>query len=424
MKHKAIGRREFMGGLAVGAAAMLVDPSKVLGANDRVRVGMIGAGGRGQELLKWVTSVPNVEVVAIADIYRRRYDEAKHIVPTLQTFDDHRRLLDVRDIDAVLIASPLHMHAPHLLDTLAAGKDAYCEKTMTWSIGEADQCLKAAKNSKQVVTIGLQHESSGALADAKQWINQGLPGKVTQVEAWMSRNTPHGQGQWVRSVPGDCSAGNVRWDAFLNGRPARSFDAYKFINWRLFWEFSGGNVTENMVHQIAWITTALGLDLPASAYMSGGVFSEKDGREVPDTIAVTLNYPNDVVVLWQSVFNNAHYGLGERFLGSDGTIEHLMGVTDMVTGKSASTIHLYPEKINRPNGAALTGESPDQNHMANFIDCVRSRKQPNAPIDIGYRSAVAGHMANLAYRTRKVVTLDEARALPPNNGTDVAKSHS
>jgi len=305
------------------------------------------------------------------------------------------------------------MHAPHLLDTLAAGKDAYCEKTMTWSIGEADQCLKAAKNSKQVVTIGLQHESSGALADAKQWINQGLPGKVTQVEAWMSRNTPHGQGQWVRSVPGDCSAGNVRWDAFLNGRPARSFDAYKFINWRLFWEFSGGNVTENMVHQIAWITTALGLDLPASAYMSGGVFSEKDGREVPDTIAVTLNYPNDVVVLWQSVFNNAHYGLGERFLGSDGTIEHLMGVTDMVTGKSASTIHLYPEKINRPNGAALTGESPDQNHMANFIDCVRSRKQPNAPIDIGYRSAVAGHMANLAYRTKKVVTLEEAKASPP-----------
>jgi predicted dehydrogenase len=414
MSDGTIGRREFVGGLALGAAAMLVNPSRVLGANDRVRLGMIGVGARGQELLKWVVKVPNVDVVAIADVYRGRHDEAKSIVPTLQTFDDHRRLLDVRDIDAVLIASPLHMHCRHLLDTLAAGKDVYCEKTMAWSISEAEKCLTAAKSSRQVVGIGLQHESSGALADAKQWIRQGLSGKITQVEAWMSRNTPHGQGQWVRPVPSDCSASSVRWDAFLNGRPARPFDGYKFINWRLFWEFSGGNVTENMVHQIAWIITALDLDLPTSAYMAGGVFSEKDGREVPDTIAVTLNYPNDVVVLWQSVFNNSHYGLGERLLGSDGTIEHTSGVTDMVTGRSASTIHYYPEKANRPGGAALTGETADQNHMANFIDCVRSRKVPNAPVDLGYRSAIAGHMANLAYRTRRVITLEEARATQPS----------
>jgi len=409
MNNMVIGRREFVGGLALGTAAMLVYPPKVLGANDRVRVGMIGVGGRGQELLRWVAAVPNVQVVAVADIYKRRFDEAKSIVPALQTFDDHRLLLQVKDIDAILIASPLHMHATHLVDTLAAGKDVYCEKTMTWSIAEAERCLNAAKSSRQVVGIGLQHESSGSLADAKQWIKQGLTGKITQVEAWMSRNTPHGQGQWVRPVPADCTAGNVRWDAFLTGRPARPFDAYKFINWRLFWEFSGGNVTENMVHQIAWIITALDLDLPTSAYMSGGVFSEKDGREVPDTIAVTLNFPNDLVVLWQSVFNNGHFGLGERLYGSDGTIEHLSGVTDMVTGKSASTVHFYPEKINRPNGSALTGESQDQNHMANFIDCVRSRKQPNAPIEMGYRSAVAGHMANLAYRSGSAVTLEDAK---------------
>ncbi len=134
---------------------------------------------------------------------------------------------------------------------------------------------------------------------------------------------------------------------------------------------------------------------------------------MPDTIAVTLNFPNDIVVLWQSVFNNSHYGLGERFLGSDGTIEHLSGVNNMVTGRSASAIHFYPEKVNRSNDAALTGETKDQNHMANFIECVRSRKQANAPIDVGYRSAVAGHMANLAYRTKKLVTLEEARTMPP-----------
>ena len=129
------------------------------------------------------------------------------------------------------------------------------------------------------------------LKDARQWIKDGLVGKVTHIESWMSRNTPRGKGQWVRQIPSDCTAQNVQWDAFLNGRPRRSFDANQFINWRLFWDFSGGNVTENMVHQIAFVMRAMDLPLPTSAYMSGGVFSEKDGREVPDTIAVTLDFP-------------------------------------------------------------------------------------------------------------------------------------
>ena len=226
----------------------------------------------------------------------------------------------------------------------------------------------------------------------------------------MSRNTPHGKGQWVRPVPSDCTATNVDWNAFLNGRPNRPFDANKFINWRLFWEFSGGNVTENMVHQIAWIMSALDLPLPSAAYMSGGVFSEKDGREVPDTIAVTLDFPNDMVVTWQSTFSNSRYGLGERLLGSDGTIEHLAGATDMVSGKSGETTHYFPEKTNRRDGVAITGNSSDQDHMSNWIECVRTRKTPHAPVDIGYRSAVAAHMANLACRRQQRITLEAAQS--------------
>jgi predicted dehydrogenase len=214
-------------------------------------------------------------------------------------------------------------------------------------------------------------------------------------------------------VPSDCTAQNVDWTAFLGGRPERPFDAYKFINWRLFWEFSGGNVTENMVHQIAWIMSALDLPLPASAYMSGGVFSEKDGREVPDTIAITLDFPNDTVVTWQSTFSNSRYGLGERLLGSDGTIEHVAGANEMVTGRSAESTHYFPEKINRANGESLTGGTPDKNHMANWLDCIRSRQTPNAPVEIGHRSAVAAHMANIAYREKRRITLEEARAWQP-----------
>ena len=396
-------RRTFLKQAALGAAVLAYPSSSVLGANDRVRVGMIGVGDRGSELLRQVRSVNGVDLVAMADVYSRRRDEAKNKVPGIQTFNDHRRLLDMKDVDAVIVASPLHIHARHFLDTLAAGKDLYAEKTMTWSIPEAEKCLAAAKDSRRVVQIGLQQQSLGALADAKQWLKDGWLGKITQVESWMSRNTPHGKGQWVRPVLSDCTAQNVNWSAFLNGRPDRPFDPFRLINWRLFWEFSGGNVAENMVHQIAWIMSALDLPLPSAAYMSGGVFSEKDGREVPDTIAVTLDFPKDIIVTWQSTFSNKHYELGDRILGSDGTIEHHFD----------EPARYWPEKVNRPDGADTRGTAHDQDHMRNWIECVRSRNQPNAPAEIGYRSAIAVHMANLSYKNKRRITLEEAKSITP-----------
>src|SRR5438270_4485899 len=396
-------RRSFLKQAALGTAAVLAYPaSSVLGANDRIRIGMIGVGDRGNDLLAQVLPIRGVELVAMADVYSRRRDQAKSRVPGIQTCDAPRRLLDMKDIDAVIVASPLHIHARHFVDTLAAGKDLYAEKTMTWSIPEADKCLAAAKESKQVVQIGLQHQSSGALVDAKQMIKDGRVGKVTHVESWMSRNTPHGKGQWVRPVPSDCTAQNVNWNGFLNGRPDRPFDPYKLINWRLFWEFSGGNCAENMVHQIAWIMGALDLPLPSAAYMSGGVFSEKDGREVPDTIAVTLDFPTDTVVTWQSTFSNKHYELGDRILGSDGTFEHHF----------EQPLQYWPEKTNRSD-ESMRGNTHDGNHMQNWIDCIRSRGTPNAPPEIGYRSAMAVHMSNLSYKHKRRMTIEEARAITP-----------
>ena len=396
-------RRTFLKQAAIGAAVLAYPSSKVLGANDRVRVGMIGVGDRGNDLLDQVVKVPNVDLVVMADVYSRRRDQAKSKVPTIQTVSDYRRLLDMKDIDGVIVASPLHIHARHFIDTLAAGKDLYAEKTMTWSIPEADKCFAAAKASDRVIQIGLQHESAGATADARQWIKDGWVGKVTQVESWMGRNTPHGKGQWVRAVPADCTLQNVDWNAFLNGRPDRAFDGYKFINWRLFWEFSGGNCAENMVHQIAWIMSVLDLPLPSAVYMSGGVFSEKDGREVPDTIVVTLDFPKDIVVTWQSTFSNKHYELGDRILGSDGTLEHHFG----------EALQYWPEKVNRSEGQAEKGKAGDQDHMKNWIDCIRSRGTPNAPVDLGYRSAIAVHMANLSYKNKKRITFEEAKAIAP-----------
>src|ERR1700751_3114492 len=169
-------RRTFLKQAAIGAAVLAYPSSAVLGANDRVRVGMIGVGDRGNDLLGQVRSVSNVELVAMADVYSRRRDQAKSKVPGIQTFDDYRRLLDMKDLDGVIVASPLHIHARHFVDTLAAGKDLYAEKTMTWSIPEAEKCLDAARKSDRVIQIGLQHESGGPFVDAKKWISDGMLG--------------------------------------------------------------------------------------------------------------------------------------------------------------------------------------------------------------------------------------------------------
>ena len=401
-------RRNFLSGIAAGAALLASPRARALGANDRIRIGLIGAGDRGQQDLKDALAQPNIECVGIADAYSRRRDEAKALAPNAQLFDDPARLLDMRDLDAVIIATPLFLHAKHMLMALDAKKDVYCEKTMTWNIAEAARCREAAHASSQVIQIGLQHESEGDHADARSWVQQGLPGQITMVEAWMSRNTPHGKPQWRRPIPNDCTPDHVNYPLFLGGRPPEAFNAERFINWRLYWEFSGGNVTENMVHQIAWLQTVLGLKEPLAATMAGGVFAEKDGRQVPDTIAVTLEYPG-TTVLWQSTFSNAHYGLGERILGSNGTIEHTAGSTDMVTGKYKSGTFFTPEKLNDPDGKMLTSESKGVSHMANWFECIRARnRNTNAPVETGYYSAVAAHMSNLAYRNQRRITFDEA----------------
>src|SRR5260370_10113538 len=134
-----------------------------------------------------------------------------------------------------------------------------------------------------------------------------------------------------------------------------------------------------MVHQIAWIMSVLELPVPTAAYMSGGVFSEKDGREVPDTIAITLDFPNEVVVTWQSTFSNSRYGLGEHILGSDGTIEHVAGATDMVTGRSQELTRYFPEPVNRKSAAAKTSDTKDQNHIADWIYLISNPHTPNTP---------------------------------------------
>ena len=245
-------RRKFIGQVASGIAGTLAT-SSVLGANDRIRVGLIGAGDRGLQLVREAAACPNTEVVAFADVYTRRLEEAVKAAPAAKTYLDYKYLLDDKSIDAVLIATPQHLHAEHFIASLDAGKHVYQEKTMAFTVEHAKR-MRAAyqKAGKRTVQIGHQYCSSGHVADAGEFLSGGKVGKVTAIHAHMYRNTPHGKPQWSRPVYPDMTPENIIWKSFLGSAPEQPFDPNRYVNWRFFWDYSGGNVYENMCHQLAF----------------------------------------------------------------------------------------------------------------------------------------------------------------------------
>jgi predicted dehydrogenase len=224
-------------------------------------------------------------------------------------------------------------------------------------------------------------------------------GKITAIEAHMYRNTPHGKPQWSRPVPPTVTPENVLWKSFLGEAPACEFDANRYVNWRFFWDYSGGNVYENMCHQVSFWYKTMGLQIPKSVTMTGGVYLWKDGREVPDTMSVSMEHPEEILFTWNSGFGNSHLGATEDVLGTDGTIQ------------KSTTIRYTPEKVNRPNEAELVGQTPNVRnaHMQNFLDSVRGAAQPNCPFDVGFRVSVACRMAVESYRQGRTMRWDAAK---------------
>jgi predicted dehydrogenase len=255
------------------------------------------------------------------------------------------------------------------------------------------------KHPKQTVQIGHQSCSMGVVEDAKAFAAGGKLGKITAIEAHMYRNTPHGKPQWSRPVYPDVTPENVLWNQFLGEAPKREFDANRYVNWRFFWDYSGGNVYENMCHQLSFWYKVLGLQIPKSVTMVGGVYLWKDGREVPDTMSVAMEHPEEVLFTWASGFGNNHLGASESVLGTDGTITKGQG------------IRYTPQKVNRPNDQEVVGaaKSARNAHMQNFFDSIRSGKEPNCPFDVGFRVSVACRMAVDSYRQRKTLQWDAAR---------------
>jgi predicted dehydrogenase len=388
-------RRNFIGTVATGLSTLAA--SRVLGANDRLRVGIIGAGDRGMEDVRSAMACPGTEFAAFCDIYTRRLEDARRVAPAAKTYLDHREMLEDRSLDAIIVATPQHLHAEHFTAVMQAGKHCYQEKTLAFTVEHARQ-MRAAyrKAGNRVVQVGHQGCSSGQVADAAKFLSSGNVGKVTAIHAHMYRNTPQGKPQWSRPVTPDMNAENILWKQFLGGAPEHEFDANRYINWRFFWDYSGGNVYENMCHQVAFWYKVMDLQIPTAVNMTGGIYLWKDGREVPDTMNVSMQHPEELLFTWDSGFGNNQLGITEDVLGTHGTIS------------KSQQIRYTPQKVNRKDLNEVLGNTPTpQNaHMQNFFDCIRGGKTPNCPFDVGFRTAIACRMAVESYRQSRTVRWD------------------
>lgn len=392
-------RRKFLGNVATGLGASFA-PGQVLGANDRIRLGIIGAGARGMEIVKEAIACPNTEFIAFADVYTRALENAKAVAPNAKTYLDYRYLLENKDVDAVLVATPQHLHCEHFTATLEAGKHCYQEKTMAFTVEHAKRMRDVyRKHQKQTVQIGHQHISSGLMTDAVEMLKANKLGKITMIEAHMFRNTPHGKPQWSRPVYPDMNPENIIWKSFLGEAPARDFDANRYTNWRFFWDYSGGNFYENMCHQLAFWYKPLKLQIPKAATTTGGVYLWKDGREVPDTMNVSMEHPEEILVTWASGFGNSQLGVGEHILGDEGSI------------LKSQQIRYVPQKVNRPKDEEVLGSTRTEPraHMQNFLDSVRGTAKPNCPFDVGYRVSIACRMAVESYRQKRTIHWDASK---------------
>jgi predicted dehydrogenase len=389
------------------AAYGLLPSNRVLGANDRIRIGLIGAGGRGTVIFKAALKCPNVEAMGVADVYSRRLDKVKELVPGIKTYSDFRRLLDDKSIDAVLIATPQHQHALNFVPAIQAGKDVYQEKTMAFNVDHAKRMRKAVEGSGRVVQVGIQGTSSPALEQVQRWVNPETMGVITQIHGFHYRNAPYGG--WKQPIPPDCDAQHVDWKAFQGEAKEHPFDPNRVMNWRFYWDYAGGNVYENMTHQLGFWYRALDLKIPEKVSMMGANYLSPE-MQVPDTMDVTMFQREKFLFTWNSMFGNSLMGQGyDMVLGTKATIlrEKVGSVRLVPQDKKSAT----PEFGEIPGRAADVVGVSDLNvaHMQNFFDCVRNRKKTNCPFEVGFRSAIACRMAVESYRQNRTVCWDEEK---------------
>lgn len=390
--------------LALGLGPIILT-ERAKGANDRIRIGVIGPGARGTDLMREAYEVGkdlNAEIVAICDVWRRNLERAANLVKKWYgreplKFVAHEDLLANKEVDAVIIATADFQHARHLIDTMKAGKDAYCEKPMANDLAEANECLRIWQQTNCIVQIGTQRRSDGRWAGASELIQSGILGTITRVECqWHFYGPRWRRPNDVKEAEKDPS--QIDWHRFLMNKPKRPFDPHRFVEWRLYRDYSSGLIDQWMSHIIDLVHWLTGEKFPQSAVAHGGIFLWKDGRENEDVITVLFEYPKGFLCSFAASLTNSAGGPEVTIRGTSGSFD---SGTWTITGEGGGESRLKE--------TVKVKAKPSTSHMRNWLECIRTRQKPNATVEHGYQHSIACIMAAQALWEGKRVTFDPVK---------------
>ena len=352
-----IDRRDFLRLGAAGGVALAVGNNEALAQakpqsvapSDRIALGFIGVGGRGHGLIEAFKQLPEFAIVAASDAYVGRLERARaRVGGELDTYKHYQEIIQRDDIDAVVISSPDHWHHQHAVDSLNAGKHAYIEKPMTYSVNEGLDIIAAQKRSGLAVQVGSPNPSVTLIKKARQLIKEGKIGQVTMIRAAVNRNTA--SGAWIYPIPPDASPETVDWELFLGPAPGRPYSPERFFRWRCYKDYSGGIATDLYVHICTSINYIMDAPMAESVMAMGGLYRWKESRDVPDTVNASLLYPEGFMVNLSGTFNNQRGGAGGmRILGTQGTLAFggggLRFIPEIVTESNQWVVESWPEAL-------------------------------------------------------------------------------
>jgi predicted dehydrogenase len=402
-----VERRAFLAATAASA-------QRVMGANDRVRVGLVGCGGRGRYVAGFMREAPNVEFVACADVYLPNAQRARDWAgPDATAYQDFRKLLERKDVDAVQVATPDHWHAAVAVLACQAGKDVYVEKPLSHNIREGRAMVEAARRHNRIVMAGMQHRSAPHYKEVQNIVQSGQLGKVHFVRVWNYVNmSPHGIGREPDAAVPD----GLDWDFYLGPAPKVPFNRKRFLgSFRFFRDYAGGYITDYGTHRFDTVHQIMGATAPKTVCATGRKFHIDDSGDIPDVMQVTYEYP-DFVLSYEAILLSgvgaAARTPGMKYYNARGEFDRPHGEAYYGTAGTlfADRIgyEIYPD--DKPEG----GKAPERMHMnttdatrlhaARFIECVRSRQRPEADVEVGHRSTTVPLLGNVSYDTgRKIV---------------------
>ncbi|MBC8167062.1 MAG: Gfo/Idh/MocA family oxidoreductase [Bryobacteraceae bacterium] len=404
-------RREFVKAAGMAAAATSFFPGRVLGANDRMNAAFIGMGKMGRSNLAIASRQENFQVVAVCDIFERNLnwaaEAARKKFPEVKAVKDFREILADKSIDIVCISTPDHWHPYMTVEACKAGKDVYVEKPICVTIDEGTKMVQAARKYKRVVQAGTMQRSGDHFQAAVKLVKDGEIGQVTRVQTWNVGLSPViGQGAPADSEP----PAGLDWDMWLGPAPKRAFNENRFgvdpedknfSSFRWFWDYAGGMMTDWGIHLLDIVQMAFNETMPKSVSTFGEKFRLKDNRETPDTILASYEYP-EFIATYENRYGNANtltgHGYGITFHGDKGTLF-----------VDRAQYQLTPEGRGATTVTVKSGNNSNSAHWANFLDCVKTRKNPIADIEVCQRSTTTCLLANVSLRSKLRLDWDEAK---------------